>query len=354
MLSGFSSGPVAQASIYWFGPGSNRPAVLCPSKRLDGLMADLSIPKDDYQTIIENSGNSGTSVRAAHTSLKDLVLTARPRQWAKNVLVFGAPATGSVLLQADAMLAAFAAFVSFCLAASGVYFVNDLVDRIGDREHPKKRLRPIAAGRIPARVAIAAGSVLMTAGLVIGVLGAGWALGAVVAGYIALTLAYAFWLRNVALFDITAIAGGFLLRAVAGGVAVEVPLSMWFLMVAAFGSLFIAAGKRHAEFISLGGDRGNHRRVLQEYSEPYLRFIQNSSATVAIAAYSLWAFEGEVGGTLWSALSIIPFVLAILRYALVLESGRGGTPEDIVLSDPPLLGVGVAWVLLVTTGVYLT
>ena len=316
-------------------------------------MADVSLSKD-HQTIIEDSSDPGTPTIEARATLRDLVRTARPRQWAKNVLVFGAPATGSVLFQADALVATLAAFVSFCLAASGVYFVNDLIDRDKDREHPRKRLRPIAAGRIPVRVAVGAGSGLMAAGLAVGIVGAGWGLAAVVAGYIALTLAYAFWLRNVALFDITAIAGGFLLRAVAGGVAVGVPLSMWFLMVASFGSLFIAAGKRHAEFLSLGDGRGNHRRVLQEYSEPYLRFIQNSSATVAIAAYSLWAFEGDVGGTLWSGLSIIPFVLAVLRYALVLESGRGGTPEDIVLSDPPLLGTGVAWVLLVTTGVYLT
>jgi decaprenyl-phosphate phosphoribosyltransferase len=268
------------------------------------------------------------------------------------VLVFGAPATGGVLLEANGLWASLAAFVAFCLAASGVYFMNDLVDRDLDREHPRKRLRPIAAGRVPTRVAMAAAGVLIVGGLAVAVLGAGWGLGAVVAGYVSLTAAYAFWLRDVALFDIAAIAGGFLLRAVAGGVAVGVPLSMWFLMVASFGSLFIAAGKRHAEFISLGDERGNHRRVLHEYSEAYLRFVQNSAATVAIAAYSIWAFEGAAGGTLWSGLSIIPFVLAILRYALVLESGRGGTPEDIVLSDLPLFGTAIAWVLLVAVGVY--
>jgi decaprenyl-phosphate phosphoribosyltransferase len=316
-------------------------------------MSDLSIPEAAHEPRVDHSGDSGPSVtERRRTALRDLARTARPRQWAKNVLVFGAPATGGILLEADGLWASVAAFLALCLAASGVYFVNDLVDRDLDREHPRKRLRPIAAGRVPTRVAIVAAGVLILAALGVAVLGAGWGLGAVVAGYVALTLAYSFWLRDVALFDIAAIAGGFLLRAVAGGIAVGVPLSMWFLMVASFGSLFIAAGKRHAEFISLGEGRGNHRRVLHEYSEEYLRFVQNSAATVAIAAYSMWAFEGAAGGTLWSGLSIIPFVLAILRYALVLESGRGGTPEDIVLSDPPLLATGVAWVLLVAVGVY--
>jgi decaprenyl-phosphate phosphoribosyltransferase len=140
---------------------------------------------------------------------------------------------------------------------------------------------------------------------------------------------------------------------VAGGVATDVPLSMWFLMVAGFGSLFLAAGKRHAEFVQLGEERARHRKSLSEYSELYLRFIQYSASTVAMTAYSLWAFEGAAGGSLWSGLSIIPFVLGILRYALLLDKGRGAAPEEAVLTDPPLLVLGLSWVLLVVMGVYI-
>jgi decaprenyl-phosphate phosphoribosyltransferase len=279
--------------------------------------------------------------------------TARPRQWAKNVLVFGAPATGGVLWERSTLTPAVVAFVAFCLVASGVYFINDLVDAAADREHPVKRFRHLATGSISPRLAAAVGATSILAGLILAVVGAGWPLAGVVAGYVALSLAYTYVLRDIALMDLAAIAGGFVLRAVAGGVATNVPLSMWFLMVASFGSLFLAAGKRHAEFVQLGDDRGNHRPSLSEYSESYLRFIQYSAATVAITAYTQWAFEGAAGGTLWSGLSVVPFVLGILRYALLLEKGRGGTPEDVVLTDPSLLALGVSWVLLVAAGVYL-
>jgi decaprenyl-phosphate phosphoribosyltransferase len=288
-----------------------------------------------------------------HGRLGDILSTARPRQWAKNVLVFGAPATGGVLLETDALLSAVAAFVAFCLVASGVYFVNDVVDASADLQHPTKRFRPIAAGLISRRMAVTVGAVFIAVGLAVGVWGGGLPLLGVLAGYVGLFLVYTFVLRNIALLDIAGIAGGFLLRAVAGGVATGVPLSMWFLIVAGFGSLFLAAGKRHAEYVQLGDDRANHRSSLRDYSESYLRYIQYASSTVAMAAYTQWAFRGAAGGSLWSGLSIIPFVLGIFRYALLLEKGLGDTPEEVVLADAPLLILGLSWILLVATGVYL-
>jgi decaprenyl-phosphate phosphoribosyltransferase len=201
-------------------------------------------------------------------------------------------------------------------------------------------------------VAVSVGTVAILLGLAVAFLGVGLPLVGVVGGYVALSLTYTAVLRNIALFDLGGIAGGFMLRAVAGGVTGDVPLSMWFLMVASFGSLFLAAGKRHAEYVQLGEERASHRPALQEYSEPFLRYIQYSASTVAIAAYSFWAFEGPSGGTLWAGLSVVPFVLGIFRYGLLLEKGRGATPEDVVLADPSLLGLGLAWVLLVAIGVY--
>jgi len=188
---------------------------------------------------------------------------------------------------------------------------------------------------------------------VVGAWGGGRSLLGVLVAYLGLAGAYMFVLRKIALIDLAAISGGFLLRAVAGGVATGVPLSMWFLMVAGFGSMFLAAGKRHAEYVELGDARAEHRPSLREYSEPYLRYVQYAASTVVMAAYALWAFEGVAGGSLWSELSIIPFVLGIFRYALLLEHGRGATPEDVVLSDAPLLVLGAAWLVLVVIGVYL-
>jgi decaprenyl-phosphate phosphoribosyltransferase len=280
-----------------------------------------------------------------------LLRTARPRQWTKNLLVFGAPITGRALTDPDGATKASVAFLALCLVASGVYIVNDLVDRAGDRMHPLKRYRPLASGTLPVAVACVAAVLLVAAGLGMALV-VGPALALVVAGYVALALSYTFVLRNVVLLDIAAISAGFLLRAVAGGVAVGVPLSSWFLLVAAFGSLFLVAGKRHADYVQLGEGRGVQRRTLDEYSAEFLRYIQYSASTIAIAAYCLWAFEGPSSSPPWSGLSILPFVLAVFRYALLADRGRGGTPEDVVLRDRWLLVFGVAWVFLVGVGVY--
>jgi len=284
---------------------------------------------------------------------RSLILTARPRQWAKNVLVFGAAVVGGALLTPALLIRTTLAFVAFCLASSGMYYVNDIVDRQVDRQHRRKRLRPLAAGQLGVPTAVAVAVLLCIGGMGMAVWGGGPELGAVLLGYLVLALAYTLWLRGIVLLDVAAVAGLFVLRAAAGGVAVKVPLSSWFLIVACFGALFISAGKRRAEHKELGQARGDHRRSLHEYSEPYLRYIMSSASTVTIAAYCLWAFEGPSGRSVPSAISILPFVLGIYRYAMLLDAGSGDTPEDIVLRDRPLQLCGLLWVVLVGLGVYL-
>jgi decaprenyl-phosphate phosphoribosyltransferase len=310
----------------------------------------------------EDSGINGSSLpkemsaESGHIGrlkvVRALVATARPRQWGKNLLVYVAPATAGVLTEPASAARASLTFVSFCLAASGLYFVNDLVDSPVDRTHPAKRHRPIAAGAISPRLAVLVATIMLGTALLIA-LSIGIDVCAVVAGYVSLGLAYTFVLRNVVLIDIAAIAGGFLLRAAAGGFAVNVPLSSWFLMVASFGSLFIAAGKRHAEYIHLGPEGVRYRSVLREYSDAFLRYVKYSASTVAITAYSLWAFEGAAGRTVWSGLSIIPFVLGIFRYSLLLETGRGSDPDELLFSDAALVMLGFLWIALVAIGVYM-
>jgi decaprenyl-phosphate phosphoribosyltransferase len=284
---------------------------------------------------------------------RSLIVTARPRQWAKNILVFGAPAVGGTLLELDLLARAMVAFVTFCMASSAMYYVNDIVDRKVDREHPRKRLRPLAAGQLQAPLAAAVAVVLVAASLAAAAWGGGPQLSAVVLGYVLLALAYTYRLRSIVLLDVAGVAGLFVLRATAGGVAVDIPLSSWFLIVACFGALFIAAGKRRAEHTNLGQARGDHRRTLEEYSESYLQYIMTSASTVTIAAYCLWAYEGPSGRSLPSAMSILPFVLGIYRYAMLLDAGSGDAPEEIVLKDRPLQVCGLLWVLLVALGVYL-
>jgi decaprenyl-phosphate phosphoribosyltransferase len=154
--------------------------------------------------------------------------------------------------------------------------------------------------------------------------------------------------------DLGAVAAGFVLRAVAGGVATNVALSNWFLIVAGAGSLFIVTGKRHAEQVTLGADSGAHRATLDEYSPGFLLLVRSVGASVTITAYCLWAFEvgSRVGDVLWFRTSIVPFVLAMLRYAYIIERGGGGAPEEIVFEDRVLQVLGVLWLVAFVLGVH--
>jgi decaprenyl-phosphate phosphoribosyltransferase len=278
----------------------------------------------------------------------------RPRQWSKNVLVLAAPFAAGDLFDGDVPVHVALAFVAFCLVASGVYCLNDARDVDSDRAHPTKRHRPVAAGDVSVTTALVLGVVLLAAGLGVSALATG-DLVIVMAAYVAVQVAYSFRLKELPVFDIAAVASGFVLRAVAGGAAAPVDISQWFLIVAGFGSLFIVAGKRSAEHADLGVDAGTVRTTLGEYSTNFLRFVRSISAGVCLTAYCLWAFERpeEIGsgGEVWYELSIIPFVLGILHYALRLEQGAGAAPEDIVLRDRTLQVVGVCWVVLFGLGV---
>jgi decaprenyl-phosphate phosphoribosyltransferase len=282
-----------------------------------------------------------------------LVRTARPKQWLKNVLVFAAPGAAGVLTHRHALIDSVAAFGIFCLVAGGAYFVNDALDVEADRRHPRKRLRPIASGVIGVRQAQAIGTGLVAVGLALSVLVA-VKFTLVLAIYVAVQVAYSLWLKDEAVVDLAAVASGFVLRAISGGVAAHVPISNWFLIVASFGSLFIVAGKRHAEHVDLRDGRGAHRSTLETYSLAYLGYVRAVSSGVAMTAYCLWAFEKAkvAHDPVLFQLSIIPFVLAVLRYALLLDAGQGGAPEEIVIGDRALQVLGLVWVGLFAAGVY--
>ena len=318
----------------------------------DRRVAADRIPTDPLQRPPDPGGHDPLE-RPRRRLARSLVVTARPRQWAKNVLVFGAAVVGGALLTPELLIRTTWAFLAFCLASSGMYYVNDIVDRQVDQQHRRKRTRPLAAGELGVPTAVAVAVLLCLGGLGLALWAGGPELGAVLLGYLLLALAYTLWLRDLVLLDVAAVAGLFVIRAAAGGVAVDVPLSSWFLIVACFGALFISAGKRRAEHNDLGHARGGHRKTLEEYSESYLRYIMTSASTVTIAAYCLWAYEGPSGRSVPSAMSILPFVLGIYRYAMLLDAGSGDAPEDIVLRDRPLQLCGLLWVLLVGLGVYL-
>ncbi len=308
---------------------------------------DLAMPQS-------NGGDARDDSSQRASLLVALVRTARPRQWVKNVLVAAAPGAAGVLSHRGAAFDTAVAFVSFCLASSGTYFVNDALDVEADRLHPTKQRRPVASGRISPHTAFTVGIALIGAALGAGFLTGSWELPLVVAIYIALTTTYTVWLKHVAVVDLGVVASGFVLRTIAGAVATGVPISNWFFIVASFGSLFMVAGKRHAEYHEMGSDRAGFRSTLEEYSVAYLNYVRAVASGVAMVAYCLWAFDKSAhhGGVPWFELSIVPFVLGVLRYALVVEWGRGGAPEDIVLGDRPLQVIGVAWVIVVAVAIY--
>ena len=273
----------------------------------------------------------------------------RPRQWTKNLLVVAAPLAAGKLATSPVWWQTLAAFVAFCLMSSAVYLVNDSIDVESDRVHPRKRNRPIAAGLLPIRVALALAAALAVVSLGMA-FAVAWQLGTILFAYAVLQVAYSLWLKHEPVLDLAVVSVGFLMRAVAGGLAASLALSNWFLLVAGFGSLFMVAGKRYSELHTLGSEAGT-RRTLVAYTDTYLRFVWSIAATSTILAYCLWAFDQHWTDFPWQPVSIVPFVLALLRYAVDIDAGQAAEPEDIVFRDRVLQVIGVVWLVTVSLGV---
>lgn len=286
-------------------------------------------------------------LRVARRTRPGAVLaTMRPKQWVKNALVIAAAAAAGALGHDDTPVRVTMAGAAFCLLASGIYAINDVRDAEEDRRHPRKRFRPVASGDLDPRFATALGVSLLFAGIVLAAV-VGPLLVLVAAGYVALTLSYTLVWRHLIVFDIFAVAGGFVLRAVAGGVAAPVTLSRWFLLVVTSSAVFVAAAKRYAELrrTDRGGDQ--RRRVLDSYSPAVLELIMAGAVAVALSAYWVWAFSlAVVHGVPWRPLTIAPFTVCLLRYGQLVHRGAGEAPEDLLLSDRILQLAGLAWLAL--------
>jgi decaprenyl-phosphate phosphoribosyltransferase len=279
------------------------------------------------------------------------LVTVRPRQWIKNALVIAAAGAAGALGHDDVPVRVVLACAAFCLVSGGAYALNDVKDAGEDRGHPSKRYRPVAAGELSPVTAAALGALLLVAGLAL----CGFVaplLAVVGAGYLALTLSYTMLWRRVAVLDIIAIAGGFVLRALAGGVAAAVPLSRWFVLVVSAAAIFMAAAKRWAELRRTDRDGGGRRGVLELYTDVRLRWVLCASAGSALFAYSVWAFElPSVDGIPWRPLSLVPFTACIFRYWARVNAGDGEAPEELLLSDSWLAIAGLAWIVLFALGV---
>ncbi|MEZ0065368.1 decaprenyl-phosphate phosphoribosyltransferase [Streptacidiphilus sp. MAP12-20] len=282
-----------------------------------------------------------------------LLRTARPRQWIKNVLVLAAPAAAGMLAAPGVPVRLAEAFGLFTCASASIYLINDAKDVAADRAHPTKRLRPVASGRVPVPLAYAAGLTLALAALGGAVVLCNPATALVIGAYLVMQLLYCTSLKHLPVVDLLVVASGFLLRAMTGGTAIGVPLSRWFLITAGFGALFMVAAKRYSERASLDGS-GRTRPLLAAYSAEYLRFVWQLAAGVTMLSYCLWALGSPTDAphtttsmTLpWRQLSIIPFLVVLLRYAVFADRAESGAPEDVVLRDRPLQIAAVSWLLL--------
>ncbi|WP_150252873.1 decaprenyl-phosphate phosphoribosyltransferase [Nocardiopsis deserti] len=297
-----------------------------------------------------------------------LVRACRPRQWLKNLLVLAAPAAAGALTQPGALLTSAAVFALFCAAASGTYLLNDVHDAHRDRAHPRKRHRPVASGALPVPAAVAAGIALSAAAPLASLALGDPVLSVLVAGYVLLTLVYTRYLRDLVVCDLVAVASCHVLRAVAGGVAVGVPLTSWFVIVVSLAALLVVVGKREAELRATGaataatGDVPGEpaaaaavvRPALRGYSTAYLSQTRTMASGAMIVTYCLWALEpGDGHRTLFHALSIVPFIMFVLRYNLLVDRGVGEEPEEIALRDRPLQLALCGLAVLVAAGIHL-
>jgi len=282
----------------------------------------------------------------------DALRLMRPLQWAKNGLIFlpflfavdiawSVDSAGNV---PDLLFRLVLVFLGFCGMASGVYVLNDLMDREADRRHPQKRHRPIASGRVSVPAAVALMVALTGAGLAVNWY-VGQLLGLVGILYLAINVGYSLGGKNLPLLDVFAVASGYVIRAAAGALTIEVEPSPWLYATTGAGALFIVLGRRYAEVRLAGDGAGEQRSALRHYAGPFISQLLNISATAALLSYTLYTIEADNLPDNNSMLFTLPLVaLGLFRYLYLLNtSERAEAPEQLMVRDLPLLACIVAW-----------
>jgi 4-hydroxybenzoate polyprenyltransferase len=285
----------------------------------------------------------------------NLLLSLRPSQWTKNLIIFAALGLGQRLLDGRSVLYALAAFGIFCVLSGVVYLINDVADKEADRRHPVKRNRPIASGALPVPVALTSAFAL-GAGALAGAFVLRPLFGVLAASYVALLALYSGPLKHIVIIDVLTIAIGFVLRAAAGAVAIAVPISPWLYVLTVLLALFLALSKRRHELVLLADGATGHRPILEEYS-PYLLDQMISVATAStIVAYAFYTVSPETIEKFHTNLLglTLPFPLyGIFRYLyLVHQKEGGGSPSEMLLTDRPLLVCVALWALAVALIIY--
>jgi len=280
-------------------------------------------------------------------TLKALIKAMRPRQWTKNVVLFAALVFDQQLTVGNfpAVLRTAAGFLIFCLLSGVVYIINDIADVEADRQHPDKRRRPIASGKLPISVARTFVVIVLVVIIPLSVL-LSPAFAAIAISYLLLNLAYSLRIKHIPLLDVFAIALGFVLRVAAGVVLIDVArFSPWLYVVTTLGSLYLGFGKRRAELALLADGANSHRRVLEGYTLPLLDQLITIVSSTTIVAYSLYTFSAPNLPENHIMMLTIPFVMyGIFRYLYLIQvKHSGGAPEDVLLSDRPLQASIILW-----------
>ena len=286
-----------------------------------------------------------------------LIESMRPKQWIKNGIIFAALVFDVQLFLVGPFLRTMAGFVVLILLSSAVYLLNDLADIEKDRLHPKKRLRPLPSGRLSRNVALAAAIVLPLIALPVSFL-LDWRFGLVAIAYLISNVLYSFWLKHVVIIDVLLLASGYVLRVAAGLALITVErFSPWLYICITLLALFMGFGKRRGELVLLGGSpAGSSRKVLQDYTLPFLDELINIVSTATIMAYSLYTFSAPNLPDNHAMMLTIPFVLyGIFRYLYLIHiKGEGGAPDELVLTDRPLQVTFLLWGLSAVAVLYLS
>ena len=284
--------------------------------------------------------------------LRAAIMTTRPRQWPKNLLVFAAPLAGASLGRNDGIGYALIAMVAFACASAAVYFVNDVADVERDRRHPVKRNRPIASGALPEQHAIVLALLAALFAVGAGVVIHEPLLVATASAYLCLSFLYSFKLKHVPFVEMLIVASGFLLRVLGGAAATHVKLSIWFLMVCSLGALGVAVAKRYTELTSLGADAIRHRPVMRWYRPEMLRIAQLVIGIGMLVTYLMWALGEDSGARPWHLASALPLTAALIRFG-VLTARRTVRPvEDLITRDAVMLCCEAVWLILFCVGLY--
>ncbi|MCI1694717.1 MAG: decaprenyl-phosphate phosphoribosyltransferase [Aneurinibacillus aneurinilyticus] len=269
----------------------------------------------------------------------------RPKQWTKNLLVFAALIFSFPNVNTEMLIRSVVAFFLFSFVSGCVYILNDFVDREADRQHPKKRYRPMASGALNPYVALVFGAILLVCSLALATY-LEPRFGLVLFVYFVMNVAYSFRLKHVVIVDVMIIALGFVFRALGGGLVIEVPVTPWFFICTLLLALFLAISKRRHELILLENNMGSHRKVLDKYSKDLLNQLNSIVTTATIMSYGLFTFTS---GRTQYLMVTIPFVIyGIFRYLYLIHiEDKGGSPEEVLLKDKHILFTVILYALSV-------